>query len=93
MARKTTTTLEKILNHESRFKELLQQRNEELFAVIKHSNAIAINDNLLAGFLLFALKPENKEHPILQEFMGVAKANKIPCKPKQQNQKRTKKTD
>jgi phosphosulfolactate phosphohydrolase-like enzyme len=93
MPRKTTTTLEKILNSESRFRELVQQRNKELLNVITRYNAIAIDDNLLAGFLLFALNPENKDHPMLQEFMGLAKSNKIPSKSKQPNQKRIKKTN
>ncbi len=34
---------------------------------------MTINDQLLAGFLLFAMNEQNKQHPMLKEFIQLAK--------------------
>lgn len=68
MATKKTSILEKINRTELRIKELVKQRNKELLDIITRFNAISIDNNLLSGFIIFALNPDNKDHPILKEF-------------------------
>lgn len=89
MPKNTASILERIHQSEEKIKELVKQRNKELLDIITRYKAIAIDDKLLAGFLLFALNHDNKDHPILQEFKKLATQVKSPSKPKQQNQKPT----
>ncbi|NDE19112.1 MAG: hypothetical protein EB000_01535, partial [Alphaproteobacteria bacterium] len=67
MATKKASILEKINQTELRIKELIKQRNKELLDIITRFNAISIDNNLLTGFIIFALNPDNKDHPILKE--------------------------
>ena len=64
MATKKTSILEKINQTELRIKELVKKRNKELVDIITRFNAISIDNNLLSGFIVFALNPDNKDHPI-----------------------------
>lgn len=82
MATKKTSILEKINQTEQRIKELIKQRNKELLDIITRFNAISIDNNLLSGFILFALNPDNKDHPILKEFKALGKRPKLPSKSK-----------
>ena len=82
MATKKTSILEKINQTELRIKELVKQRNKELLDIITRFNAISIDNNLLSGFIVFALNPNNKDHPILKEFKELAKRPKLPSKSK-----------
>ena len=68
MATKKTSILEKINQTELRIKELVKKRNKELLDIITRFNAISIDNNLLSGFIIFALNPDNKDHPI---FKGI----------------------
>jgi hypothetical protein len=82
MATKKTSILEKINQTELRIKELIKQRNKELLDIITRFNAISIDNNLLSGFIVFALNPDNKDHPILKEFKELGKRLKAPSKSK-----------
>ena len=82
MATKKTSILEKINQTELRIKELVKQRNKELLDIITRFNAISIDNNLLSGFIVFALNPDNKDHPILKEFKELGKRPKAPSKSK-----------
>ena len=82
MATKKISILEKINQTELRIKELKKQRNKELLDIITRFNAISIDNNLLTGFIMFALNPDNKDHPILKEFKELGKRPKLPSKPK-----------
>jgi len=82
MATKKISILEKINQTELRIKELVKQRNKELLDIITRFNAISIDNNLLSGFIIFALNPDNKGHPILKEFKELGKRPKLPSKPK-----------
>lgn len=75
MATKKTSILEKINQTEQRIKELIKQRNKELLDIITRFNAISIDNNLLSGFIMFALNPDNKDHPILKEFKELSSAS------------------
>ncbi len=77
MATKKTSILEKINQTELRIKELVKQRNKELLDIINRCNAISIDNNLLSGFIMFALNPDNKDHPILKEFKELGKRPKL----------------
>ena len=80
MTTKKTSILEKINQTELRIKELIKQRNKELLDIITRLNAISIDNNLLSGFIMFALNPDNKDHHILKEFKELGKRPKIPNK-------------
>ncbi len=82
MPTKQTSILEKINQTELRIKELVKQRNKELIDIITRFNAISIDNNLLSGFIVFALNPDNKDHPILKEFKELGKRPKLPSKSK-----------
>lgn len=82
MATKKTSILEKINQTELRIKELVKQRNKELLDIITRFNAISIDNNLLSGFIVFALNPDNKDHPILKEFKELGQRPKLPSKSK-----------
>lgn len=82
MPKKTTSILEKITQSENRIKQLIDQRSKELLEIIIKYKAISIDDKLLAGFLLFALNPANKDHSILKEFKELTTQTKSPSKPK-----------
>jgi len=82
MATKKTSILEKINQTELRIKELVKQRNKELLNIITRFNAISIDNNLLSGFIVFVLNPDNKDHPILKEFKELGKRPKLPSKSK-----------
>ena len=82
MATKKTSILEKINQTELRIKELVKERNKELLDIITRFNAISIDNNLLSGFIVFALNPDNKDHPILKEFKELGKRPKLPSKSK-----------
>ena len=92
MPRKQPSLLDKIRKSEDKIKALVELRSKELIAIINECHAVTIDDSLLAGFLLFAMNDDNKDHPILKEFRELAKTNKIPSKPKQPKQKSVKKT-
>lgn len=66
---------------------LLQKRKEEFFNIFKSCNALTIDDRLLIGFLKFAKNPENKNHPILNDFNSLGSKTKIPSQPKSGNVK------
>ena len=82
MATKKISILEKINQTEQRIKELIKQRNKELLDIITRFNAISIDNNLLSGFIVFALNPDNKDHPILKEFKELDRRPKLPSKSK-----------
>ena len=82
MATKKTSILEKINQTELRIKELVKKRNKELLDIITRFNAISIDNNLLSGFFVFALNPDNKDHPILKECKELGKRPKLHSKSK-----------
>jgi hypothetical protein len=82
MATKKTSILEKINQTEPRIKALVKERNKELLDIITRFNAISIDNNLLSGFIVFALNPDNKDHPILKEFKELGRRPKLPSKSK-----------
>ena len=43
---------------------------------------LSIDNNLLSGFIVFALNPDNKDHPIIKEFKELGKRPKLPSKSK-----------
>ncbi|EER20843.1 MULTISPECIES: hypothetical protein [spotted fever group] len=67
--------------------QLLQKRKEELFNLFQAYSSLTIDDKSLIGFLKFVKNPDNKNHPILNEFKELSQKNKIPSKPKSDNTK------
>ncbi|MCZ6902353.1 MAG: hypothetical protein O7C59_02950 [Rickettsia endosymbiont of Ixodes persulcatus] len=67
--------------------QLLQKRKEELFNIFKTCHALTIDDKLLIGFLKFLKNPDNKNHPILNEFKELGQKTRMPSKPKSENPK------
>ena len=93
MARTNISIIDKITLSELKIKQLIEQRNKELLGILTKLNAISIDNNLLVGFITFALNPENKDHHILKEFKELAKRPKLPSKSKQPNSSNNKKTN
>lgn len=59
---------------------LLTKRKKELFNIFNRFSAIDIDDKLLIGFLKFITNKENKDHPIIQEFLSIAQKTRSPKK-------------
>jgi hypothetical protein len=76
MPRRVPTALEKLATLETKRQAVLEERKKELIRIFEGCNAFAIDDSLLAGFLLFATNPNNKDHPMLEEFRGAVKGKR-----------------
>jgi hypothetical protein len=76
MPRRVPTALEKLQALETKRQAVLEERKKELMSIIEKCDALSIDDHLLAGFLLFAQDPNNKDHRILQEFYNLTRAAK-----------------
>lgn len=76
MPRRVPTALEKLNALEAKKQTILQQRKEELLAIIEDCNALTIDDHLLASFLKLAINPNNKDHHILKELQEFTKFRK-----------------
>jgi hypothetical protein len=87
MPRKVPTALEKLAALETKRQAVLEERKKELLSIIEKCDALSIDDHLLAGLLLFAQDPNNKDHRILQEFYNLTKAAKVRVKSKPASQK------
>ena len=56
---------------------LLTKRKEELFNIFDRFSAVDIDDKLLIGFLKFVTNKDNKDHPIIKEFLIIANKSKL----------------
>lgn len=70
---------EKIEEFKNLQKEVLPERKEEISNIICENNGIFLDNRVIAGFALFASSRDNKNHPILKEFIELGK-NKTPSK-------------
>lgn len=101
MPKAPPTALEKTLKQQQNLEKAkkqyqlaLNERKDELFQIFAQCNSItAIDDSLLAGFLLFAANPQNKDNPLLAQMKELAKAAKIPYKPKYKSKKQSNKSN
>lgn len=59
---------------------LLTKRKEELFNIFNRFSAVDIDDKLLIGFLKFITNKDNKDHPIIKEFLTIANKTRSPKK-------------
>lgn len=99
MPKPPVSALQKILKQqqalqkaEEKYKEALGARKDEIFDLFVECKATTtIDDSLLAGFLLYATNEDNKNNPLFLEMKELAKAAKIPSKPKHPNKKPAKK--
>lgn len=87
MTNKTKSALEKLQSLEQQKQQLIKKRYQELLNIIIKQNALTVDDQLLAGFLLFISNPANQKHPILTEFKELVKSTKSPSKVKSPNEK------
>ncbi|MFP3011436.1 MAG: hypothetical protein ACEY3D_00035 [Rickettsia sp.] len=67
--------------------QLLQKRKEELFDLFQACGTLTLDDKLLLGFLKFVKNPNNKNHPIFNEFKELGHKTRLPSKPKSGNSK------
>lgn len=77
MPRPIVSLRERLAIHERKTNELYAARQEELMNVFKACNALAIDDALLAGFLVFAMDQANKDGQILKDFVKHAKESNV----------------
>jgi hypothetical protein len=82
MPRPQITLREQLAKLEQKTNDLLLQRQSEFMNIFKACKAVTIDDTLLTGFLLFASNPDNKDSPVLKEFLNLVKTNKMPSKRK-----------
>lgn len=59
---------------------LLTKRKEELFGIFNRFSSIDVDDKLLIGFLKFITNKDNKDHPIIKEFLTIANKTRLPQK-------------
>lgn len=59
---------------------LLTKRKEELFNIFDRFSSIDIDDKLLIGFLKFVTNKDNKDHPLIKEFLTLANKTRSPKK-------------
>ncbi|MBP7189654.1 MAG: hypothetical protein KA998_00190 [Rickettsiaceae bacterium] len=80
MSQISKTIFDKINELEKQKEQLLLMRKEEIFEVVKASGGMAIDNRLLAGFILYALSPENKTDEFLQRMKDLGEKAKFPSK-------------
>lgn len=68
--------LEQIQELEGKKEQLLSKRKEELWSLFKKRSAITIDDELLEGFLVFAMDHANKEAKVLHDMRELVVRNK-----------------
>ena len=56
---------------------LLAKRKDEIFDIFQKHSATNIDDKLLIGFLKFVANTDNQTHPIISEFLNLAKSGKL----------------
>lgn len=56
---------------------LLTKRKEELFNIFNRFSSIDIDDKLLIGFLKFVTNKDNKDHPLIKEFLTLANKTRL----------------
>lgn len=56
---------------------LLTKRKEEIFNIFNRFSAVDIDDKLLIEFLKFVKNIDNKDHPIIKEFLTIANKSKL----------------
>ncbi|KIJ88770.1 hypothetical protein [Rickettsia asembonensis] len=56
---------------------LLIKRKEEIFNIFNRFSAVDIDDKLLIGFLKFITHKDNKDHPIIKEFLTLANKTRL----------------
>lgn len=72
MARTITSLKDQLAKLEEKTKALIKEREQEIINIFKAHSSITIDDQLLAGFLIFANNKDNHSHPILKEFEGLS---------------------
>ena len=60
-----TKELEKL---EERKNALIEKRHKQIANIITATGALAVDDKILAGAMLFLTNPDNKDHEIISEF-------------------------
>lgn len=95
MAKTDLTLTEKIARLEKQKHELLARRKDEIFDIFNRHSAITIDDNLLAGFLIFVGNQrkigdvrdgkagEVSDIPTMKELRELAIQNKTPSRSRQ----------
>ena len=65
---------ERIKDLEQEVIKLLPARRNELFNVIASSGGLSLSNELLAGFVLYAKDPSNKDSEFLKEIYALGKS-------------------
>ena len=68
---------DKLAKLEQQKLELIQARKEQIFDIISQTSSLGIEDELIAGALLFLTNPNNNTNSIIQEFRKLTKEYKI----------------
>ena len=73
----STNITDKLAKLEEQKQELIKQRQEQIFDIISGTSALAVEDELIAGALLFLVNKDNAKNPIIQEFRDLTRKHKI----------------
>ena len=73
----SSTLVNKLAKLEQQKLELIKQRKEQIFDIISQTSSLGIEDELIAGALLFLTNSNNDTNPIIQEFRKLTKEHKI----------------
>ena len=68
MVKQKLSLQEQLKALDKRKDQLLDKRRKEILNIIEQTKSLEINDQILAGTLLFLHDDKNKTHPILEEF-------------------------
>ena len=72
MARTLMSLKDQLAKLEEKTKTLMKKREQEIIDIFKAQSSLTIDDQLLAGFLMFVSNEDNRTHPILKEFEGLS---------------------
>jgi hypothetical protein len=73
----STSLTEKLAKLEEQKQVLIKQRQEQIFDIISGTSSLAVEDELIAGALLFLVNKDNAKNPIMQEFRDLTRKHKI----------------
>lgn len=78
MSESSNTIIDKIKKLEGEHAKLLSMRKNEIFEVIKENGGVGIDNKLLAGFIIYALLPENKGDEFVLKMKEVGEKARFP---------------
>lgn len=83
-----TDIREQLLKLEERKSNLIEKRKSEIMDLVIQTGALAVDNAVLAGALLFIANSENKKDPIIGKFKELTKTKNIKLPSRRRNSKK-----